>query len=339
MNMKIRQAIKAIAAFALLASGAANATESAVFVDDDPGANLAGVTIFTGGPWTESTFFPTTYGQGYHFTFGAGTVTMRSNRDIDESGGGPDSLSGSQFQAFARWSSAPNRCAAVRIEVRNTTTNTLITFQTVNQTIRPQSFNWNPIGGRFTATPNHLYEIRVIAPGGCVTTVDGGMFAQQTYDSSDVFNLTALSTIDEHGVEFDNSPTAQTAVNLDTVTTNGTFPTILKSVSVQVPDSVVPHYVICRAAGRVRFTAAQKWVLFELDNASTGTSEETWRYTASTTATFPASYENFAMQHVYTIGSEGGTFAFFLRAHRQDIAADGFLWTDDFTCEVTSTRY
>ena len=316
----------------LLAGGSVFATESVVFVDDDP-ANFAGTTFYV-GTWTESTFFPTTYGQGYRFTRNAGYAAMRANLDIDETGGGGDNLNGSQFQAFARWSAAPNRCNSVRIEVRNSTTNTLVTASTVNQTIPTHSFNWNPVGGRFTAVPNQLYEIRVIAPGICVTTVDGGMFAQQTYDSSDVFNLTALSSIDEAGLDWDATPTTTSVGSISTCGSR----TNLKVVSVTVPDSTTSSYVVCRATGRTFHLQTNKWVFYTIDDAP-GTTSDVFAYTGTDSTVFPNSYDEFAMQKVYSYGSEGGTFTYYLKACRQDTSTTGTSYHDDFVCEMFPTRY
>jgi hypothetical protein len=189
----------------------AMAYNSAVFLDDDTATFLPNAAA-----WTESNFNPTTYGQGYHFARRNGSIPtagpylrMVTPGALDVGGGGVSGTLGSYYQAHLRWSGG-NRCSNVRVEVWNFTANSLETATTIDQTIRTQSFNWNPVGGIFQATPGNAYEIRVyanntIVSGGginCVVTVDGGAFFQQTTDSSDTFNLTKYIISDEPGIEF-----------------------------------------------------------------------------------------------------------------------------------------
>jgi hypothetical protein len=257
MKLPFKIGFLVLAAPFLLGPPAVMATESVVFLDDDEATFLPNAAA-----WKQSTFFPQTYGQGYHYALRNGSVLtagpylrMVTPVDLDESGGGISGTSGSQYQAYVRWSSAPNRCNNVRVEVRNFTDNTLITSGTFDQSAPSPSntltaFNWTPVGGRFTAQPNDQYEIRVYAnntlqAGGginCVATVDGAAFFQQTHDSSDTFNLTRFSIVDEAGGDF-----AASSDNEEEVT--GTDE-IVKSVSITAPTS---GKVIVNASGYFRF--------------------------------------------------------------------------------------
>ena len=320
-------------------------SQGRMFLDDDTAIFLPNAAA-----WTESTFFPTTYGQGYHWARRNGSILlagpylrMVTSSNLDLSGGGRDNTSGSQWQAHLRWSTHSNRCSNVRVEVWNFTANTLVTATTVNMRIQTQAFNWNPVGGTFTAVPGNRYELRVyanntIVPGGavnCITTVDGGAFFQQTTDSSDTFNLTAFSTIDEAGLDFDQTPTATSVASISTCTSR----TILKQVTVSVPDSTSSSYVVCRATGRTLHSQIAKWVLYSIDDA-TGTGSDVFAYTgvATTTSTYN-NVDPYAMQKVYSYGSEGGSFTYYLKACRQDTATTGTAYHDDFVCEMFPTRY
>lgn len=336
-----------IVASLFLVTPATMARNTAVFLDDDQATFLPNA-----GAWTESTFFPTVYGNGYHFARRNGSILlagpylrMVTPSSLDVSGGGRDNNSGSVYQAHLRWSAGSpgsNRCTNVRVEVRNFTTNSVVTSTTINQQIREQSFNWNPVGFAFTATPGNRYELRVyanntIVSGGginCVATVDGGAFIQQTTDSSDTFNLTALSTIDEAGLDFDQTPTSTSVSNISTCTSR----TTLKQVTVGVPDSTSSSYVVCRATGRTFHNQANKWVFYSIDDAP-GTGSDVFAYTGTTSTLFPNNYDPYAMQKVYTYGSEGGSFTYYLKSCRQDNLTTGTAYHDDFVCEMFPTRY
>jgi hypothetical protein len=229
----------------VLINSTAMAYNSAVFLDDDDATFLPNA-----GAWTESNFNPTTYGQGYHFARRNGSILtagpylrMLTPSSLDVSGGGVTGTSGSLYQANLRWSGG-NRCSNVRVEVWNFTDNALVTSTTIDQTIRTQSFNWNPVG-LFYAQPGDRYEIRVyannnIVSGGginCVVTVDGGAFIQQTYDSSDVFNLTNSSIVDEAGIDYDTNTGSVTIAS-----TSASSPTLLQGpITITCPRSGYIH--------------------------------------------------------------------------------------------------
>ena len=329
----------------LLASPITMADKTTVYLDDDDSTFLPNLAA-----WTESTFFPTTYGQGYHFARRNGSILlsgpylrMVTPSSLDSSGGGADNTSGSRYQAHLRWSAAANRCSNVRVEVWNFTANTLVTSASVDMSVPTSAFNWNPVGFAFTAVPGNAYELRVyanntiVAGGGlnCVVTADGGAFIQQTSDSSDTFNLTSFSTIDEAGLDFDNTPTSTSVASISTCTSR----TTLKQVSVSVPDSTSSSYVVCRATGRTFHSQTAKWVFYSIDDAL-GTGNDVFAYTgiATTTSTYN-NYDPYAMQEVYTVGSEGGFFTYYLKACRQDTSTTGTAYHDDFVCEVFPTRY
>jgi hypothetical protein len=252
MKLPFKIGFLVLAAPFLLGSPAAMARNSTVFLDDDEATFLPNAAA-----WKQSTFFPQTYGQGYHYALRNGSILtagpylrMVTPSALDLSGGGISGTSGSQYQAHVRWSSAPNRCNNVRVEVRNFTDDTLITASTFDQSAPSPSntvtaFNWTPVGGTFTAQPGDRYEVRVYAnntlqAGGgtnCVATADGAAFFQQTYDSSDTFNLTRSSIRDEPGVEDIGGNQTVTLTSTDTT---------VRSISVSMPNS---GYVVVNASG------------------------------------------------------------------------------------------
>jgi hypothetical protein len=161
------------------------------------------------------------------------------------------------------------------------------------------------------------------------------MFVKRTFDGSDISNLTKFDTIDEAGIEFDTSPAS---IAMSSLSTNCSAPTVLMSLNLSVPDTVSSNYVVCRAAGRSFHSQVNVWNFVSIDETTGGTTD-TWRYTGTDSTAFPSSYSNWAMQHAYTVGSEGGSQTYYLRACRQNNTVTGTIFLDHFTCEYFPTRY
>ncbi len=299
-----------------------------LWADDDAIMDIDNHSAAFTGNWGFSTNKLLYYGDDYRYAFGAGTNVGTPTKEAIFTTAQIADITGT-YAVYVRWSASSNReeSATFRVYDGITPRGSCSKNQTANGgewqycrsvTLTAGQRGVVKLGNEYTDTNE-------------VVIADAVRFVRVSKDAADLVGLRSA------GIDY----SGRSSRSINTIGTSSLARTNLASDSITAPAGGT-GYVLVQASGFASLSTADKSIHLCIDNASGGSTCDSYQHTLENTAdeTNAGTYENrreFHIQEAYSI-TGGTTNSYYLKAYIET-GATGTVYWDDFVLLYVPSFY